>query len=178
MEQSVLKNILSRTSVRTFLPRPVEMLQIDTLLRAGIAALSSMDKRPWHFVAVTDAKKLEQLSNANPYAHFASKAPLAIIVCGNLNKAAQGLAQEFWIQDCSAATENILLAAHGMGLGAVWTANYPLQDRMDAVRHVLNLPDYIVPLNTIVIGYPKNEGKPKDKWADTDISWNTFGGKL
>ena len=106
---------------------------------------------------------------------MAAKAPLAIVVCGDMNKAAEGNAREFWIQDCSAATENILLAATGMGLGAVWTGIYPSKERCADVAKVLRLPESLIPLNTIVIGYPDTDVSPKDKWNTENISYNTYG---
>jgi nitroreductase len=105
-------------------------------------------------VVVTDRAQLKELAKANPYAGMVAKAPLAIVVCGDLKKALDGEAREFWVQDCSAATENILLAANAMGLGAVWTGTYPNQERCKDVSAILKLPNHLVPLNTIVIGYP------------------------
>lgn len=106
---------------------------------------------------------------------MAAKAPLAIVVCGDMNKAAEGNAREFWIQDCSAATENILLAATGMGIGAVWTGTYPSKERCADVAKVLGLPVSLIPLNTIVIGYPNADVSPKNKWNAENISYNTYG---
>ena len=114
----VLNTILKRTSIRSYENKTVEKEKIEKLLRAGMAAPTAMNKQPWHFVVITDKGQLQKLSEANPYAAMAAKAPLAIVVCGDMNKAAEGNAREFWIQDCSAATENILLAATGMELGA------------------------------------------------------------
>ena len=169
----VLNTILKRTSICSYENKPVEKEKIEKLLRAGMAAPTAMNKQPWHFVVVTDKGQLQKLSEANPYAAMVAKAPLAIVVCGDMNKAAEGNAREFWIQDCSAATENILLAATGMGLGAVWTGTYPSKERCAAVAKVLGLPDSLIPLNTIVIGYP--DVSPKDKWNTENISYNTYG---
>ncbi|HEY9550772.1 MAG TPA: nitroreductase family protein, partial [Prevotella sp.] len=174
--KTVMNNILTRTSVRAYQSRSVEKDKIQDLLRAGMAAPSAVDRRPWHFVVVTDKSVLEGLSKANPNAGMAAHAPLAIVVCGDMTKALTGRTQEYWIQDASAATENILLAANGMGLGAVWTGTYPSKERMQAVVKVLHLPEHIVPLNTIVIGYPYNDNEPKNKFDATNISYNSFGG--
>ena len=171
----VLNTILKRTSIRSYENKPVEKEKIEKLLRAGMAAPTAMNKQPWHFVVVTDKGQLQKLSEANPYAAMAAKAPLAIVVCGDMNKAAEGNAREFWIQDCSAATENILLAATGMGLGAVWTGTYPSKERCADVAKVLGLPESLIPLNTIVIGYPDADVSPKDKWNTENISYNTYG---
>ena len=174
---AALENIATRTSVRSYLDKPVEASQIEQLLHAGMAAPTAVNRQPWHFVVVTDKAQLKALSKANPYAGMAAKAPLAIVVCGDMKKALDGKAREFWVQDCSAATENILLAANAMGLGAVWTGAYPSEDRVKDISSTLNLPEHIIPLNIIVIGYPDKENTPKDKWKPENISYNVYGGK-
>lgn len=173
--KAIVESILTRISVRAYTEQTVSADTIELLLRAGMAAPSAVNKQPWHFVAVTDKDKLAGLAAANPNAKMAEKAPLAIVVCGDLTKALEGAAQEYWIQDCSAATENILLAAHGLGLGAVWTGTYPKEERVAGVRQVLNLPETIIPLCTIVIGYPDEAPEPKDKWKTENVSYNNFG---
>ena len=177
MSEAVLDAILTRTSVRSYEEKSIEKEKIEKLLRAGMAAPSAVNKQPWHFVVVTDRSRLESLSEANPYAAMVAKAPLAIVVCGDMNKTLEGDASAFWIQDCSAASENILLAAAGMGLGAVWTGTYPSKERCAAVAKVLALPESLIPLNTIVIGYPDKEVHPKDKWNVENVSYNKYGGK-
>ena len=176
MEEIVLDNILARTSIRSYQDRPVEQDKIEKLLRAGMAAPSAVDKRPWHFIVVTDKQVLNGLAQANPNAGMAARAPLAIVVCGDKTKALTRV-PDYWVQDASAATQNILLAAQGMGLGAVWTGTYPVTDRVEKVAAVLNLPEHIVPFCTIVIGYPEKYQAPKDKWDEGNISYNTYGGK-
>ena len=176
MEEIVLDNILARTSIRSYQDRPVEQDKIEKLLRAGMAAPSAVDKRPWHFIVVTDKQVLNGLAQANPNAGMAARAPLAIVVCGDKTKALTRV-PDYWVQDASAATQNILLAAQGMGLGAVWTGTYPVTDRVEKVALALNLPEHIVPFCTIVIGYPEKYQAPKDKWDEGNISYNTYGGK-
>ena len=173
----VINNILKRTSVRSYEDRAVESEKVEKLLRAGMAAPTAVNKQPWHFIVVTDKNQLQKLSEANPNAGMAAKAPLAIVVCGDMDKSLEGDAREFWVQDCSAATENILLAATGMGLGAVWTGTYPSKERCAAVADVLRLPDTLIPLNTIVIGYPDTEPTPKDKWKKENVSYNVYEGE-
>lgn len=170
----VLNNILERTSVRSYLEKSVEEEKIEKLLQAGMAAPTAVNKQPWHFVVVTEKSLLQKLSEANPHAKMVAKAPLAIVVCGDMTKALDGNAREFWVQDCSAASENILLAATGLGLGAVWTGTYPSEERCAAVSEVLGLPESLIPLNTIVIGYPDGEVTPKDKWKESNISYNMY----
>lgn len=117
-----------------------------------------------------EPEKVEMMLRAG----MVKQAPLAIVVCGCLDKTLEGTEQEFWIQDCSAATENILLMAHGLGLGGVWTALYPLKERYEGMQQLLHLPKTIIPLNTLIIGYPKNQVAAKDKWKEENISYNKW----
>lgn len=128
-QKEIFDNIMSRTSVRSFLDQPVESEKVEMLLHAAMAAPSACNKQPWHFAVIDDRKLLDQIPHFSPYASMAKEAPLAIVVCGDLNKTLDGTEQEFWIQDCSAATENLLLMANALDLGAVWTALYPLEER-------------------------------------------------
>ena len=175
--KAIVENIMTRTSIRQYTDQPISADTIEALLRAGMAAPTAVNKQPWHFVAVTDKDKLAQLATANPNAGMTAKAPLAIIVCGDMQKTLEGQGRAFWIQDCSAATENILLAAHALGLGGVWTGLYPNDERVAAVREILKAPEYIVPLCAIVLGYPAEQPEPKDKWKPENVSYNEFGGK-
>ena len=170
-----LETIMTRTSIRKYADRPVEKEKIEAMLRAGMAAPTAVNKQPWHFVVVNDRAKLNELAAANPRAKMLQTAPLAIVVCGDMNQAMQGKGQAYWIQDCSAATENILLAAHAQGLGAVWTGVYPMEDRIQPLSKTLKLPETVIPLCTIVIGYPAEQPKPKDKWKPENVSYNEFG---
>ena len=172
-----LETIMTRTSIRQYKDKSVEKEKIEAMLRAGMAAPTAVNKQPWHFVVVNDRAKLNELAAANPRAKMLQTAPLAIVVCGDMNKAMQGKGQAYWIQDCSAATENILLAAHAQGLGAVWTGVYPMEDRIQPLSKTLKLPETVIPLCTIVIGYPAEQPKPKDKWKPENISYNEYGQK-
>ena len=173
-ENEVINNIMTRTSIRQYTNEPVSKADIETMLRAGMAAPTAVNKQPWHFVAVTNKEKLAELAGRRG---MIKQAGVAIVVCGNLDKAMQGKAQEYWIQDCSAATENILLAAKALGLGAVWTGCYPMDDRVAEVSKALKLPETIVPLCVIAIGHPADQPMPKDKWKPENVSYNEFGGK-
>ena len=172
--QAAISNIMTRTSIRQYTNEPVTKDDIETMLRAGMAAPTAVNKQPWHFVAVTDKSKLAELAGRR---NMIKQAGVAIVVCGNMDKALQGPAQAFWVQDCSAATENILLAANALGLGAVWTGCYPMDDRVAEVSKVLKLPETIVPLCVIAIGHPAEQPTPKDKWKPENVSYNEFGGK-
>jgi len=169
-----LKTIFSRKSVRSYKDEPVAKEKLDMLVRAGMAAPTAVDKRPWEFIVITDRKVLNQLSDALPYARMARQASAGIVVAGDTRKQWGGQASPYWIMDCSAASENILLAAESMGLGAVWTAIYAEEGRAEAVRKVLGLPDHVVPLNLIPIGVPQGTEKPKDKYNPKQIHWNKW----
>lgn len=169
----VLNSIMTRTSIRQYTNEPVSKADVETLLRAGMAAPTAVNKQPWHFVAVTDKAKLKEL--AGNRGGMLEQCALAIVVCGNMEKALTGKGQAYWVQDCSAATENILLAAHALGLGAVWTGVYPMDDRVAAISKAVKLPKTIVPLCVIVIGHPAEDPTPKDKWNPENVSYDEFG---
>ena len=171
-EQAVLDNIATRTSIRDYEARPVEKEKVEKMLRAAMAAPTAMNKQPWHFVVVDQRNVLDALAGANPYAKMLKKAPLAIVVCGNTDKMIEGGGRDFWIQDASAATENLLLAAHAMGLGAVWTGAYPSEERCISISKVLSLSDNLIPLNMIVVGYPAEHPQPKQKFKEENVSYN------
>ena len=173
-KNAAIETIMTRTSIRSFTDRVVSADTIEMLLRAGMAAPTAVNAQPWHFVVVNERAKLDELAGSNRHGDMLRQAPLAIVVCGNMEKAMQGPGQAFWIQDCSAATENILLAAHALGLGAVWTGCYPIEERVATVSEVLGLPETIVPLCVIVMGYPNENPQPKDKWKPENVSYNMF----
>ena len=163
-----LKTIFDRRSVRDYLRRPVEAEKIDLLLRAAMSAPSGRDRRPWEFVVVTERPALDSLAAALPYAKMLTAAPCAIVVCGAPER------QSYWYLDCSAAAQNVLLAAQSLGLGAVWTAAYPYEERMSAVRSRLGLPDGILPLCVIPVGYPASDGSPKQKYDSARIHYGCW----
>ena len=173
--QSAINNIMTRTSIRQYTDEPVSKADIETMLRAGMAAPTAVNHQPWHFVVINSKVKLAELAGDNPRGGMLKKAPLAIVVCGNMDKALPGQGRGFWVQDCSAATENILLAGNAIGLGAVWTGLYPDENRAGAVAKVLKLPETYIPLCTIVIGHPAEQPAPKDKWKPENVSYNEFG---
>ncbi len=167
-QECVMENILARKSVRSYSDREVEKDKIDLLLRAAMAAPSGKDTRPWEFIVIDDREILEQLAGGLPYAKMLSQAPCAIVVCGDSVKSS------YWYLDCSAATQNLLLAAEAQGLGAVWTAAYPYEDRMEVVKRYTRLPDHILPLCVIPVGYPAGNEKAKDKYNNARIHLNVY----
>ena len=173
--QAAIENIMTRTSIRQFKEQPVEQEKVDIMLKAAMAAPTAVNLQPWHFIVITDKKAIGLLSGNQP-----TNAPLLIAVCGNTDKTTMengNTLPDFWVQDVSAATENLLLAAHALGLGAVWTGVYPVMERTAEVANVLNCPPNIIPLAVVRIGYPDESPKPKDKFKEENISYNKFGGK-
>lgn len=166
-----LKVIHNRKSVRSFTDQAVSKEQIELLLQAGMAAPTAVNRQPWAFYVVTARETLDSLSERLPYAKMLSQAQAAIVVCGDMDKAGNLKDKAYWVQDCSAATQNILLAAESIGLGAVWTAVFPYDDRSKVVIETLKLPANHIPLNVIPIGYPTGEDKPKDKWKPENVFW-------
>ena len=174
-EPGLFTTIASRTSVRAFDPaKPVADADVEKVLRAGMCAPSAMDRRPWEFVVVRNRAKLAALAERLPYSRVGNGAQLAIVVCGSLDNGLPGRGKEYWIHDCSAATMNILLAAKGLGLGAVWTGVYPGEDRVAAVREVLGIPAGYMPLNVIPLGYPAENPTPKDKWNPSKVHYDKW----
>lgn len=171
--QEVIENIMTRTSIRQFTDRAVSRDTLDNIVKAGMAAPSAMNKQPWAFVVVTEKSVLDSLNAVHSHANLKT-ATAAIIVCGDMAKAIEGEGQEYWVQDCSAATENILLAAHAYGLGAVWCGVYPVDERVKAVKGVLGMPEGIVPLNIITMGYPDESPEPKDKFNADNIHYQKW----
>ncbi len=170
-----LKIIHQRKSVRAFTDKSISKRQLEEIVKAGMAAPTAINRQPWVFIAIDDRETLDKLGGNLPYSKMLKTATGAIVVCGDMNKALTGSEQEFWIQDCSAASENILLATESMDLGAVWTALYPARGKMETVTEILKLPDNLIPLNVIPIGYPDGEFKPKDKWKPENLRWNKWG---
>lgn len=171
-ENKAIETIMSRVSVRTFTGEKISDEQIETLLRAAMAAPSAINKQPWAFIVVTDEAIIAKLGEALPYSRCSNKPAVAFIPCGDLSKAIEGEMGAFWINDVSAATENLLLAAHAMGLGAVWTGLHPNMERAAQVQQMLGLPEHIIPLCIVPVGVPAEQPEVKDKYKTENIHYN------
>ena len=150
--------ILSRRSVRKFDDRPVEEAKIEALLEAGAAAPSACNKRPVNFYVITDKALLSELDGASHFSKMPS--PLVIVVAGDLDRALPRSFSEYWIQDASAATENILVAATALGLGSCWCGLYPQVRAAEKVKELLGITGNVMPLSLIHLGYPAEEREP------------------
>lgn len=174
MKNQAIENLMTRVSVREFTGEKISEAQIDTLLRAAMAAPSAINKQPWAFIVVTEDSIIAKLGEALPYSRCSNHPAVAIIPCGDLSKAIEGDMANFWINDVSAATENILLAAHSMGLGAVWTGLHPDMNRAKMVQQMLGLPEHIIPLCVVPVGVPAEHPEVKDKYQPANIHYNKW----
>ncbi len=144
----ILQAIMTRRSIRKFTVEVITEEQLDTLLRAGFQAPSAHNLQPWHFVVARNKELLEKISGFHKYAKMLPNAGCGIIVCGNKEKQPN---RGFLVEDCSAAIQNILLAAHGIGLGAVWCGLYDSENLVEATKEVLELPNNIIPIGMVVV---------------------------
>jgi nitroreductase len=169
-----LENIYNRKSVRNFTGKPVTKACLLALLKAGMAAPSARNRQPVAFVAVTDRKILDALAEGLPYTKMLFTAGACIVVCGDSTIELQQGATDLWHQDAAAATENILLAAEAMELGAVWSALYPYSERENHVRKLVKLPPSVTPFSIVPIGHPTGQDQPKDKFRAEKIHWESW----
>lgn len=167
----ILTAIHTRRSIRTFTSAPVSEDAIKILLDAAMIAPSAGNAQPWRFVVVDDPALLAKVPAINPYAAMAPKAPLGILVCGDT---ASEKYPGYWVQDCSAAVQNMLLAALSQGLGTVWTGIHPMQDRVLAFQQLFQLPASLVPLGLVVIGHPAAEASHKSRYDAAKVRRNTW----
>jgi nitroreductase len=167
----ILEAILTRRSIRQYQDKPVSEELIRKLLAAAMSAPSARNSQPWRFVVIDDRSLLEQVPAINPYAAMARQAPVAILICADpsLEKS-----PGYWMLDCAAAAENLLLAAHGLGLGAVWCGVYPRQPRIDGFRRLLGVPEEIVPHSLIVLGYPAETRPAEDRYQPDRVRRNRW----
>jgi len=161
--------ILSRRSIRQFTGEPVAEELVQQLLEAAMSAPSASDRRPWHFIVITDRNLLNRLGDAHPHGKLLRGAPMAIAVCGD-----PAISERYWEQDCSAAVENLLLAAVALKLGAVWLGVHPRADRKSFTRKELSIPHVIEPLAIIAIGHPAEEKPAHTKFDAKRVHQNRW----
>ena len=164
-----MKAILSRRSIRKYTPEPVDESVLHDLVEAAMNAPSSANSQPWHFVVITDRKILDEIPKFHQYSSMIKEAPLAVVVCGDTQ-----LSRGAWVQDCSAATENILIAANAKGLGAVWLGVYPIDERIAGIRKLLGMPENIMPLSIIVVGHPGETKPPANRFNAERVHRNKW----
>jgi nitroreductase len=149
-----MEAIYKRRSIRKYSAKDVSDDEIDQILTAGMAAPSAGNQQPWEFIVVKDRSKMEAITKIHPYAQMLTGAKAAIIVCADLKREKH---KGYWVQDCSAATQNILLEATSLGVGTVWLGVYPRDDRVEGIKRLFGLPEDVMPLNVISLGYPAEE---------------------
>jgi nitroreductase len=168
----IMDVIFSRRSVRKFQERPLEKEKVTLLLRAAMAAPSACNNQPWEFVAVTESAVMDHFRKVMPYGKY--NAPAAIVVCENPSIGKRRACERFWVQDCSAAVENILIAAAGMELGAVWLGVYPIALLGKVVAGVVGLPKGIRPLAVVYVGYPTELPEARTQYEERRVHWEKY----
>jgi len=166
-----IRLLFERRSIRRFSGESIEREQLLLISEAGLAAPSASNRRPWHITIITNREELNRLAEVNPYGKMLTKAAAAFVVSGDKNRMYEGEGRDFWIQDCSAVTQNILLAIHGLGYGGVWIGQHPLQDRKNAARDILMIPDHLEPLSLIAVGVPEENKEARTQWEETQVTW-------
>ena len=164
MGEELIKTIFSRRSIRKYTEESVPDEHVTTILEAAMAAPSASNKKPWHFVVVTERDTLNRLADAHKYAKMLQEAPLCVVVCGD-----ESVSPRFWEQDCSAVTQNILLAAQALGLGSVWCGVHPNEERVHDISEILGITAPVKPLNLIAIGYPAEEKEPRTQYDGSRV---------
>jgi len=164
--------IFKRRSIRKYKEKSVEKDILIHLVKAGMAAPTACNNQPWEFVVITE--NMESLRKNLYFGNY--NAPAAIVVCGNM-KLAKGGIQKYWVQDCSAAMENILLAATEKGLGSVWIGLHPQPSAVKPVADYLELPDYVVPLGIALVGYSDEDKGARTQYNEKRVYWESYDQK-
>ena len=159
--------ILARRSIRSYTDEPVSEEHITAMLEAAMSAPSGMNRKPWHFVVVSDREKLDRLGATTNSWAMLKEAPLAVVVCGD-----PGISEKYWDQDSIAALENLLIAVSMLGLGAVWLGCHPNPERVGPVREILGVPAPVVPIAVLSIGHPAEEKEPRTQYDEERVHRN------
>jgi nitroreductase len=169
VEEALVDTIRNRRSIRKYTAQPVPQGLVTRLLEAAMSAPSAGNEQPWEFVVITDREVLQAITKVHPYSQMLKEAQLAIVVCGNLEREKY---PGFWVEDCSAATENILLEAEDIGLGGVWLGVYPHEERVKGIAELLGLPSSVVPLSLVALGYPAEKKPPAERFDPLRVHTN------
>jgi len=158
--------VLTEMNIRSYADQAVCPELVRKLLQAAMAASSTGDQRPWHFVVVEDRETRERMADIHPFAHMLPQAPVAILVCGDptIQKHAG-----FWVQDCAAAMENILIETRALGLGAAWLRIYPVEGLVQNFRKLLDVPPHVIPFALTPVGYPAEKSEPKCRYDESRV---------
>ncbi len=167
----VIEAVTSRRSIRRYTPAEVSEDSVNRLLQAAMSAPSAGNEQPWHFVVIRQREILNSIPSIHPHSQMLKEAALGIVVCGDTSLE---IYKGFWVQDCSAATQNILIAANGLGLGAVWLGFYPLEERVAGLKRLLSLPEQIIPLDIVSIGWPAEEKAPAMRYREERVHYDKW----
>jgi nitroreductase len=171
IEEALMDTIRNRRSIRKYTAQPVPQELVTRLLEAAMSAPSAGNEQPWEFIVITDREVLQAITKVHPYSQMLKEAPLAVVVCGNLEREKY---PGFWVEDCSAATENILLEAEDIGLGGVWLGVYPHDERVKGLAELLGLPSSVVPLSIVALGYPAEKKPPAERFDPSRVHTNRW----
>jgi len=166
-----IQAVMSRRSIRRYTQQEVSEDTVRQLLEAAMNAPSAGNEQPWQFVVIRQRRILDAIPSIHPYSQMLKEASLGIVVCGDLSLEVY---KGFWVQDCSAATQNILIAAHALGLGAVWLAFYPFEDRVAGLRRMLSLPEQIIPLSMVSVGWPGEKKGPAARYRQDRVHFDRW----
>lgn len=166
-----MKTIFERRSIRKFTGEPVDEKLVIECIKAGMNAPSAGNQMPWEFILIDRAELLTQIMKIHPYSSMLDKASSAVLVCGDLSKETR---KGYWVQDCAACTQNILLAVTSFGLASVWLGVYPREDRVEGLRKLFNLPPHIIPFSLVPFGHAAEEKTPNNKFFPERIHRNLW----
>lgn len=161
-----MESIFNRRSIRKYTDKLVSEELIEKVLRAAMAAPSAGNEQPWHFIVINNKNIMEDITNVHPYSQMLKQASHAIVVCGDLSLQKY---DGYWVQDCSAAMQNMLIMAEELGLGAVWLGVYPSEDRVESIKELLNIPQNVIPLSIMSLGYPAETKEPSNRFNPSRI---------
>jgi nitroreductase len=168
----IIELLYKRRSIRKYHDKPVSNETLELLLKAATCAPTAANNQPWEFVAINNEHTMDELRSGLFFGNY--NAPAAIVVCANMDLAPKGPYKEYWIQDCSAATENIIIAASGLGMGTVWIGAYPNLDAVKNIRRTLSIPEEVIPLSVVYIGYAAEEREPRTQYDPKRVYWNQY----
>lgn len=168
----IIDILFSRRSIRQFTPEPLDRDTLILLLKAAMSAPTACNSQPWEFIVITEPEMLAHIREKFLFARY--NAPAAIVVCGNVGIANNSAARAHWVQDCSAATENILIAAAGMNLGAVWIGVYPYPSKIKPLSQALGIPENVVPLSMVLVGHPAERKEPRTQYDEHKVYWGQY----
>lgn len=164
-------SIIARRSIRRYLDRAVPNEKLLEVLNATMNAPSAGDQQPWHFIIINKRDILDKIPEVHPHSNMIKGAPVAILICGDPSLEKH---KGFWVQDCSAATENLLIACQALGLGSVWLGVYPREDRVKGLQKLLAIPEHIIPFSLMPIGYPAEYLPPGNRFDEARIKYNKW----